>query len=133
MPEQFCSVLLHARERRCRRFEAEEELLGISHAEIGAYLLGLWGIDNRVVEAVAHHHHPKRIPHTLFENPETVLDSSVAVYLADLLAHELEEHPHDAQETQIYESDRACLEALRVAQSFPEFRKRALGHSTQAK
>ncbi|MEW6072109.1 MAG: response regulator [Planctomycetota bacterium] len=40
----------------------EEDLFAVSHAEIGAYLLGLWGMPYPVVEAVAHHHHPSRVP-----------------------------------------------------------------------
>jgi HD-like signal output (HDOD) protein len=43
MPEKFCSTVALARVRSCEPFEAEEELLGTSHAEIGAYLLGLRG------------------------------------------------------------------------------------------
>lgn len=38
--------------------EAEMHVLGASHAEVGAYLLGLWGLPYPVVEAVAHHHTP---------------------------------------------------------------------------
>ena len=118
MPDEFCSTLLLARERGCRPFEAEEELLGTSHAEIGAYLLGLWGIPNLAVEAIAHHHHPTRIPHS-------GLDSTVAVYVADLLAHGLEDHPQGSTELDIEESDRVCLEALGLLEQFPTFRERA--------
>ena len=32
-----------------------------SHAEIGAYLLAIWGLPYAVVEAVAHHHRPTRV------------------------------------------------------------------------
>lgn len=35
---------------------------GISHAEVGAYLLGLWGFQNHIVEAVAFHEHPRNAP-----------------------------------------------------------------------
>jgi HD-like signal output (HDOD) protein len=100
-------------------FEAEEEVLGTSHAEIGACLLGLWGIPNLAVEAIAHHHHPTRIPHSGF-------DSSVALYVADLLADELEAHPQDATGAELDESDRACLETLGVLPRFVEFRQLAL-------
>jgi HD-like signal output (HDOD) protein len=41
--------------------QAEYEILGASHAEIGAYLLALWGLPYAVVEAVAHHHLPQRV------------------------------------------------------------------------
>ncbi|MDF7808020.1 response regulator [Pontiellaceae bacterium B12219] len=38
--------------------DAERDALGASYAEIGAYLIGLWGLSNYVVEAVAHHTRP---------------------------------------------------------------------------
>jgi HD-like signal output (HDOD) protein len=44
--------------------QAEYEILGASHAEIGAYLLALWGLPYAVVEAVAHHHRPTRVKST---------------------------------------------------------------------
>jgi HD-like signal output (HDOD) protein len=119
MPDKFCAVQARAAERKCELFEAEQELLGTSHAEIGAYLLGLWGIPNLAVEAIAHHHKPTRIPHSGF-------DSSVAVYVADLLAHELDTHPQDSTGSELKESDRACLEKLGILQQFPEFRELAL-------
>jgi HD-like signal output (HDOD) protein/CheY-like chemotaxis protein len=115
MPDEFCSALSWARERRCENFEAEDEVLGTSHAEIGAYLLGLWGIPDIAVEAIAHHHHPTRIPHS-------GLDSSTAVYVADLLAHELDTHPEDSTGSELRDSDRACLETLGILHRFAEFR-----------
>ena len=119
MPDQFCAVLGRARERGCKPFEAEEELLGSSHAEIGAYLLGLWGIPSLTVEAIAHHHHPTRIPNAGF-------DCTAVVYVADLLANELEAHPVDTIGSELEESDRTCLEALGVWPKFVEFREIAL-------
>ena len=38
--------------------EAEQQEFSASHADIGAYLLGLWGFSDPVVEAVLHHHAP---------------------------------------------------------------------------
>jgi HD-like signal output (HDOD) protein/CheY-like chemotaxis protein len=118
MPEEFCSAQAMAQERGFRLFEAEEELLGTSHAEIGAYLLGLWGIPDLVVEAIAHHHHPTRIPHSDF-------DITVAVYVADLLAHELVAHPQGATGLEVDEPDRTCLETLGVSPMLADFRERA--------
>ncbi|GAB4362379.1 MAG: response regulator [Deltaproteobacteria bacterium] len=40
--------------------EAERECFGATHAEVGAYLLGIWGIPREVVEAVGFHHDPGR-------------------------------------------------------------------------
>ena len=38
--------------------ESEYKVLGTSHAEMGAYLLGIWGIPNPIVEAITFHHKP---------------------------------------------------------------------------
>jgi HD-like signal output (HDOD) protein len=62
-------------------FQIEEELWGITHAEIGAYLLSLWGLPTSITEAIAYHHAPDRVPHCHF-------DALGAVYAANLLAHE---------------------------------------------
>jgi len=38
--------------------EAELRILGVHHGEVGAHVLGLWGLPVSVVESVARHHHP---------------------------------------------------------------------------
>lgn len=38
--------------------DAETEIVGVTHAEIGAYLLGIWGLPLSVVEGVAWQFHP---------------------------------------------------------------------------
>jgi putative nucleotidyltransferase with HDIG domain len=38
--------------------EAEREILGTDHAEVGACLLYLWRLPEEIVEAVSNHHHP---------------------------------------------------------------------------
>jgi len=38
--------------------DVEDELFGTSQAKLGAYLLGLWGFSEVVVEAVLYHDHP---------------------------------------------------------------------------
>lgn len=119
LPDIFCSARLIASKRGCRIFEAEEELLGTSHAEIGAYLLGLWGIPSLSVEAIAHHHRPMRVPHV-------GLDCALAVYAADLLAHELDEHPNDVHGDELSKCDRASLEAMGLLNLFPAFREQEL-------
>ena len=62
----------------------EREAHGIGHAEIGAYLLGLWGMPYPVVEAVAHHHSPGRV------REQEGMSVLVGVHVADALVHELD-------------------------------------------
>lgn len=61
------------------RIELQE--LGASHAEVGAYLLGLWGLPDDIVEAVAYHHCPQECSNSNF-SPLT------AVHLANALVNE---------------------------------------------
>jgi len=86
----------------------------VTHAEVGAYLLGLWGLPHTIVEAVAFHHQPARARPDRF-------DALGAVYTANQLVHELElrdgsANPPDAAEL------RTFLESVGVAGRLPEFR-----------
>jgi len=45
----------------CRRVDAEYQSMGTSHAELGAYLLGLWGLPDLILEPVMFHHDPARL------------------------------------------------------------------------
>jgi putative nucleotidyltransferase with HDIG domain len=80
-PEHFARAIAGMRQDKKPLFSIEEDLIGVSHAEVGAYLLSIWGLPAPVVEAVAFHHHPERVPQ---EKPDMVS----AVYLSNLLAHQ---------------------------------------------
>jgi HD-like signal output (HDOD) protein len=60
-PDELRAAAKHAAEAQIPLYQAETQIIGASHAEIGAYLLGIWGIPYPVVEAVAHHHQPERV------------------------------------------------------------------------
>jgi HD-like signal output (HDOD) protein len=70
-------------ERRVASFVAERERLGVTHAEVGAYILGTWGVPFGIVDAVAGHHEPRRFGAAC---PE----ATSALHVADVLATELE-------------------------------------------
>ncbi len=42
--------------------EAEKIVLGTTHAELGAYLLGIWGFSDSVIHGIAFHHRPGECP-----------------------------------------------------------------------
>ncbi len=60
------SIQLAAQER-IPLHEAETRVMGASHAEIGAYLLGIWGLPYPVIEAVAYHHAPHMVQQSEFD------------------------------------------------------------------
>jgi putative nucleotidyltransferase with HDIG domain len=78
LPEPYAAVLRQSRETARPEHEVELELLEVTHAEVGAYLLGLWGLPLDIVEAVAYHHHP---------DLATPTDTLMALHVADALSH----------------------------------------------
>jgi HD-like signal output (HDOD) protein len=60
---------------------AEGRIFGATHAEIGSYLLWLWGLPDEVCRAVAFHHQPR-------ESSATAFTAAAAIHVADALEHE---------------------------------------------
>jgi HD-like signal output (HDOD) protein len=118
LPERFHKLLAQAAEERCPLYKVEEREYGFSHAEIGAYLLGLWGLPYVLVEAVALHHSPTRVPHEYF-------DAVSAVHVANQLAHELESSSLEAAGPIDTEPNRAELTALGVGGELAAWRAMA--------
>ncbi len=56
----------------------ERERLGCTHAEVGAYLMSIWGLPFSLVHAVAFHHHPS-------ESTEAEFSCLTAVHAADAI------------------------------------------------
>ena len=57
-PDEYRQVVDHAQRERLPIHQAEMERFGVTHAEIGGCLLGLWGLPDNIVEGVAFHHNP---------------------------------------------------------------------------
>jgi HD-like signal output (HDOD) protein len=84
LPER-CAAVHEQTSREGRPYhEVEQEHFGIGHAEVGAYLLGLWGVAYPIMEAVANHHWPERVPQTEF-------GLVAAVWVANELTREVSE------------------------------------------
>jgi HD-like signal output (HDOD) protein/CheY-like chemotaxis protein len=62
LPDMYDSAHLYASTKRVRLHQAEQLVLKLTHAGIGAYLLALWGLPDSIVDAVAFHHTPALAP-----------------------------------------------------------------------
>jgi HD-like signal output (HDOD) protein len=80
-PDYLAEALARAERAERPTYEVERELRGFTHAEIGAHVLGLWGLPHGIVEAVAYHHDPAAA-----HDPR--LDAVTAVHVANVLADE---------------------------------------------
>lgn len=58
LPVKFEQAVAMVEKEGIGIIEAELRVFGASHAEFGAYLLGLWGFTYPIIEAVAYHHQP---------------------------------------------------------------------------
>ncbi|MFT7668444.1 MAG: HD-like signal output (HDOD) protein [Planctomycetota bacterium] len=99
---------------------AEEGISGFTHAEIGAYLLGIWGMPYTIVEAIANHHQPSRVAHEGF-------DVVGAVHVATGLAEEFSRGECASEEELDQAFDLEYLEAVGVREKLAEWREIAKG------
>jgi HD-like signal output (HDOD) protein len=78
-PDRFAEAARRAAESGEPLHRVEPEIFGTTHAEVGAFLLGMWGLPFTLVEAVAFHHCPERVQ----DGDREVL---MAVHMAQALA-----------------------------------------------
>jgi len=114
MPRQFLDILRLLKEKQLDFHKAEMETIGTSHAEIGAYLLGLWGFADTIVEAVAFHHRPG-----LSQSEQT--DSITSIHVANALDYD--ESFHDSSTVGNYKLDYEYLQCLGVEPRLAEWRE----------
>jgi putative nucleotidyltransferase with HDIG domain len=73
--------------------EAEYQVFGTSHAEVGGYLLALWGLPGVIIESVAYHHNPSNSNTSEF-SILTALHVSNAFFSYRELPKEFENSPY---------------------------------------
>ena len=109
LPDEYVQSLRLASEKMIPNWIAEREVFGATHAEVGAYLFGLWGLPDSMVEAIAYHHFPRRGPTDSF-------GTLTALHIADALERE-----RDA--THCGYIDLEYLSKLGIADRLPEWRE----------
>jgi HD-like signal output (HDOD) protein/CheY-like chemotaxis protein len=115
LPDRYGKVVVLARDQSLPVEDAERQVLGTTHGEVGAYLLGLWGLPDPIVEVAAFHHHPRQCPGTRF-------GALTAVHVADVLEHE---HNHSADSLAGTVLDLDYLTRTGCAEQLPAWRELA--------
>ncbi len=80
LPTEFSKAESLSFKKQVPLFRTEGEVFGTTHATVGAYLLGLWGLPAEVVKITASHHTPDI-------SKESAIGPLTAVHVADSLAH----------------------------------------------
>jgi HD-like signal output (HDOD) protein len=110
-PKEYGEILKDAK-RSPRSIETLEiEALGCSHAQLGAYLMSMWGLPTSLVHAVAFHHRPS-------EAIESRFSPLTAVHCADALSIE----PGDTGEAGDIPFDAAYLDSLGLSEKVGAWR-----------
>ena len=81
LSKTYSEVIAAAKASGRQLHEEEATRFGVTHAQVGAYLLGVWGLPAGLVEAAALHHCPGRSPATEFS-------LLTAVHVANVFAYE---------------------------------------------
>jgi len=112
-PKEYGDVLAVANRERMTATEAEQKIFGTSHAEVGAYLLWLWGLPDAVCTAVAFHHSPAAFSASNFT-------AAGAIHVADALDYETEEYEESARHAEV---DLSYLAALGLSENLNKWRR----------
>jgi len=68
MPRQYDLVLKERERTLCFCHEAEDQILGFNHMEMGWYLIKKWGLPATFYDPIGHHHRPEKLQ---TDNPQT--------------------------------------------------------------
>jgi len=58
LPREYETITAMAQEKQISRLEAEQEILGLDHAEVGSWLARSWNLPNKLIEPITCHHDP---------------------------------------------------------------------------
>jgi HD-like signal output (HDOD) protein len=111
--DTYQQVLTESRNSDHKLWQLEQAAFGTSHAEIGAYLMGLWNLESPIIEAIAFHHCP-------LKSAVSQLGLLTAVHAANALDHE-KDSPQDQEPDLQYDTE--YLDRLGVSDRIPEWRR----------
>ncbi len=94
------------------QIEAEKEVFGGTHPEVGAYLAALWGLPNLVVEAIAYYSFPSKCE-------EKNISPLTFIHVAKYLEQDLREEGANAKEMVL---DEKYLKELNIFDRLPQWK-----------
>ena len=109
----YKDVISKCQEDNVSIWRMEQAILGTSHAEVGGYLLSLWGLDEEIIQSVCYHHD---LENYVGDWPLT----SAMVHAANCFEHELNEinpgYDHNPMDIEV-------LKKLGLADRLPAWRE----------
>ncbi|MCX5805383.1 MAG: response regulator [Proteobacteria bacterium] len=114
-PKEYKEIRQLAKEEGIPIHKAESKVLNsATHAEVGGYLIGLWGLPNIIAETVQFHHN--------FDRTDMKAFSALgAVQIANVLEYEIEETTNQTETT--HQEEREFFASSMWANKLDEWRK----------
>lgn len=113
LQKPYKEVLTAAKGSDRNLWDLEYEAFGTSHAEIGAYLMGLWSLETPIIEAIAFHHCPAN---SMSQN----MGLLTAVHIGNAIDHNGQPSTNGNTDLQY---DAQYLDSLGLADRIPEWRQ----------
>ncbi len=110
LDHQFNEINELAKKEQLSELEAEKNVLGVSHPELGAYLIGIWGLPSEIVEIVAFHHHPSHRPGPRYWPLLSVHAANASVHA---FTANQKPHPIEGLDKQYFDSDKLSVQTER--------------------
>jgi HD-like signal output (HDOD) protein len=102
---EFKRIIEIVRETDLTYLEAEESVLGVTHADIGGWLAERWNLPDHLVEAIMYHHSPEKA----VKNSELV----ALIHCADIFSSRMSDVPIEFEKG--VEFDPVALERLQLS------------------
>lgn len=116
LPDKLVEVLNMKRTIPMTIWDAEKRVFGATHADIGGYLLDLWGLPDSIVGAITYHYYPSGRPESFYsstsEDEVGGFDALTAVHVANFFCEGKEAKEHDLKP----EIDAVYLERLGLSE-----------------
>jgi putative nucleotidyltransferase with HDIG domain len=81
LPDEFSKIVAAVKRENILMTTAENNVLGYNHAEVGKLLAEKWNLPVKLVQVIAHHHHP--------DNAGSFAVEAAIVHLADIFCRAL--------------------------------------------
>jgi len=125
-PEAYAEILQQSQMLGRTLSDREAERFGASHAELGAYLMGLWGLGEGIIDSIAGHHG--------LSSPTPAAPVTAVVYAANAMEHLFSAGSAEAATRAV---DPAVLAQLNIADRFAQWecccrrhQQEVAGHAT---
>ena len=104
LQEEYPKILFHIVNEKKSIYEAENEVIDITHMDLGAYLASYWNFPERMIHVIKYHHDPFDVPEEI-SNDATIHPLIKFVSLAQFFCSNMALNESDMEKFEMLKSD----------------------------